>query len=81
MANVHFRISCIPVSYQSDIEIFRTIISHDGLYGCEMGHLSFMEEQRLGLFENRAVHGTCVWICKPLVIKMLKLHNKKHHSS
>jgi len=63
MVNIHFRILSIPLSYQSDIEIFRTIISRDGLYGCEKGHLSFMEEHRLGLFENRAVHGMCVCVC------------------
>ena len=60
MANIHFIILRIPVSCQSDIEIFRTIISRDGLYGCKTGHLSFMEEHGLGAFENWAVHGMCV---------------------
>jgi len=60
MANIHFRILRIPISFQLDIEIFWTIISRDGLYGCKTGHLGFMEEHRLGLFENRAVHGMCV---------------------
>ena len=60
MANINFRILRIPVSCQSDIEIFRTVISRDDLYGCKMGHPSFMEEHRLGVFENGAVHGMCV---------------------
>jgi len=59
MASSHFRILHIPISYQSDIEIFGTVISHDGLYGCKTGHLSFLKEHGLGAFENGAVHGTC----------------------
>lgn len=39
-----------------------------------------MEEHGLGVFENRAeLCMDCVWIDELLVIKMEKLHKKKHH--
>jgi hypothetical protein len=39
------------------IKIYRIIILHDVLYGCETWSLTLKEERRLRVFENRVLRG------------------------
>jgi len=57
IAVIQCRLSCLPVSYQKifNIKIFRTIILPVVLYGCETWSLTFWEENRLRLFENKVL--------------------------
>jgi len=49
------RIFCFPVSKNVKINIHRTIILPVVLYGCETWSITFREECRLRVFENRVL--------------------------
>jgi hypothetical protein len=56
LASIRCRIFCLPVCYPNfKIKIYRNIIFPGVLYGCETWSLTFREERRLKVFENRVL--------------------------
>jgi hypothetical protein len=55
MAIIQSKIFCLPVSYKKNlkIKIYKTVILPVVLYGCETWSLTFREEHRLRVSENR----------------------------
>ena len=56
-AIIWYRNFCLPVCYPKKVKvkIYRTIILHVVLYGCENCSLTLKEERRLRVFENRVL--------------------------
>jgi hypothetical protein len=55
-AIIQCRIFCLPLYYPSvKIKIYRNVILPVVLYGCETWLLTFGEEHRLRVFENRVL--------------------------
>jgi hypothetical protein len=57
LAIIHSEIFCLPFSYRKNlnIKIYKTVILPVVLYGCEAWSLTFREERRLRVFENRVL--------------------------
>jgi len=55
LAIIRCRIFCLPVCYNKNLKIYRTIILSVVLYGCENQLLTLREECRLRVFENRVL--------------------------
>jgi hypothetical protein len=59
------------------INIYRTIILPVVFYGCETWSLTFREERRLRVFENRVLRGILGPMKDKLTRGQRKLHNDK----
>jgi hypothetical protein len=78
---IQSKIFCLLVSYKKNlkIKIYKTVILPVVLYGCETWSLTFREEHRLRVFENRVLRK----IFGPKRVgdrSWRKLHNDELHS-
>jgi hypothetical protein len=62
------------------IKIYRTIILHVLLYGCESWSLTFREECRLKVFENRLLRRIFGPKRDEVTVEWRRLHNKELHA-
>jgi len=65
------------LSKNAKIKIYRTIILHDVLYGCETWSLTLREERRLRMFENRVLRRIFGPNRDELTGEKRKLHNEE----
>ena len=68
--------SCL-LSRNLKIKIYRTIILPVVLYGCETWSLTFREERRLRVFENRVLRRICGPKRDGVTGEWRKLHNEE----
>jgi hypothetical protein len=61
------------------IRIYKTIILHVVLYGCETWSLTLREEHRLWVFENRVLRGIFGPKGNEVTREWRKLHNEELH--
>jgi hypothetical protein len=60
--------------------IYRTLILHMILYGCETLVLTLREEHRLSVFENRVLRRIFILKRDELTGGLRKLHNEEPHN-
>jgi len=78
LAIIRRRIFCLPVCYPNiKIKIYRTIIFPGVLYGCETLSLTFREERRLYVFENRVLRRIFGPKRDEVIREWRKLHNEE----
>jgi len=76
LAIIRCRIFCPPGCYPK-IKIYRTIILPVVLYGCETWSLTFREERRLRVFENRVLRRVFGPKRDEVTGERRKLHNEE----
>jgi len=79
LAIIRCRIFCLSLllSKNLKIKIFRTIILRVVLYGSETWSLTFREERRLRVFENRVLRRVFGSKWDEVTGKLIKLHNEE----
>ncbi|PNF36118.1 hypothetical protein B7P43_G10966, partial [Cryptotermes secundus] len=73
-------LSSLLLSKSINVRIYRTIILPVVLYGCEIWSLTFREEYRLSVFENRVLRGIFGPKRAEVTGGWRKLHNEELHN-